>query len=143
MSGTKPVNYYQEIPSVVEIMSNVHVAMDELGLDRTVHHLVQLRASQMNGCGYCVKMHTKEAREDGETSERLDSLIVWQYVGDFSDAEEAALEWTEALTLLKPGTDYSVMRERLRMHFSEKEISILTTTIAMISMWNRFQISRH
>ena len=117
--------------------------MDAHGLDRLLHHLVLLRASQINRCGFCVQMHTREAREDGETSQRLDRVIVWDQVGDFSEKEKAALAWTEALTGLDPKTELATLRARLREHFSEKEIGVLTATVGMINLWNRIAISRH
>lgn len=143
MSDTKTVNYEQVVPDVLESMAGVHQVMDGHGLDRTIHHLVQLRASQINRCGFCVKMHTREAREDGETSDRLDRVIVWDQISDFSDREKAALAWTEALTTLDPTTDLGALRARLRAHFSEEEIGVLTATVAMINLWNRINISRH
>ena len=143
MSDTGPIRLEQEIPEVLESMAGVHAAMDKHGLDRTLHHLVQLRASQINRCGFCVKMHTREARDDGETSQRLDRVIVWDQVADFTEREKAALAWTEGLTSLDPKTDKGVLRVRLREHFSDQEISILTATIAMINLWNRINISRH
>ena len=143
MSDTRTVKYEQEVPEVLKSMANVHGAIDLYGLDRSIHHLVQLRASQINGCGFCIKMHTKEARQDGESNERLDRLIVWDQVGDFTAKEQAALAWTEALTLLDPKTDLGALRLRLRTHFSEAEIGALTSTVAMINLWNRINISRH
>lgn len=143
MTATKPINYLQAMPGVIDAMSQVHVVMDRLGLDRRIHHLVQLRASQINGCGYCVKMHTREARADGETNERLDRLVVWDQVADFSARERAALAWTEALTVLDRRTDYGALRAELREHFSDEEIGVLTATVAMINLWNRIQISAH
>lgn len=143
MTATKPINYLQAMPDVIDAMSQVHVVMDRLGLDRRIHHLVQLRASQINGCGYCVKMHTREARADGETNERLDRLVVWDQVADFSARERAALAWTEALTVLDRRTDYGALRAELREHFSDEEIGVLTATVAMINLWNRIQISAH
>ncbi len=143
MTATKPINYLQAVPGVIDALSQVHVVMDRLGLDRRIHHLVQLRASQINGCGYCVKMHTREARADGETNERLDRLVVWDQVADFSARERAALAWTEALTVLDRRTDYGALRAELREHFSDEEIGVLTATVAMINLWNRIQISAH
>jgi AhpD family alkylhydroperoxidase len=143
MSGTKTVKYEQEIPDILKSMAGVHEVMETHGFDRTIHHLVQLRASQINRCGFCIQMHTKEARQDGETSERLDRVIVWDQVHDFSDRERAALAWTEALTLLDSKLDLSPLRAKLRAHFSDKEIGILTATVAMINLWNRINISRH
>lgn len=143
MSDTKAVNYEKEMPDVLQALVDVHDVMDAHGLDRLLHHLVLLRASQINRCGFCVKMHTREAREDGETSTRLDRIIVWNQVGDFTEKEKAALAWTEALTELDPKTDLGPLRARLREHFSEKEISVLTATVGMINLWNRIAISRH
>ena len=143
MSNTKGLNYEQEIPDILKSMAGVHIVMDTHEFDRTLHHLVQLRASQINRCGFCIKIHTKEARQDGETSERLDRLIVWDQVANFSERERAALAWTEALTVLDPKIGLGPLRTRLRDHFSEKEIGILTSTIAMINLWNRINISRH
>lgn len=140
---TKPVNHYSNLPEVFAALEKVHGAIDQHGLDRMLHHLVQLRASQINGCAYCVKMHTGEARADGETNERLDRLIVWAHVSDFSAKERAALAWTEALTQLDPATDYATLRATLRDHFSDPEISALTATVAMINLWNRIQVSTH
>lgn len=143
MSGTKAVKYEREIPDILQSMAEVHQAMDAHGLDRTIHHLVKLRASQINRCGFCVKMHTREARRDGETSERLDRLVVWDQVGDFTERERAALAWTEALTVLDPRTDLGPLRALLREQFSEAEIGVLTANVAMINLWNRINISRH
>ena len=143
MRATRTVRYEQEIPEVMRSMSAVHGAMDSYGLDRTIYHLVQLRASQMNSCGFCIKMHTKEARQDGESNERLDRVIVWDQVSDFSEREQAALAWTEALTELDPKADLGALRARLREHFSDKEIGVLTSAVAMINLWNRINISRH
>lgn len=143
MSDTNAVNYERDIPKVLQALSGVHPVIDEQGLDRTIHHLVQLRASQINRCAFCIKMHTREAREDGETNERLDRIIVWELVNDFSEREKAALAWTEALTLLDARTDVDALRARLKAHFSDKEIGALTATVAMINLWNRIQASRH
>ena len=143
MSDTKAVQYQREIPEVLQALGQVHPVIDEYGLERSIHHLMLLRASQINGCAHCVKMHVKEAREDGETSERLDRLIVWRHVNDFSDREKAALAWAEALTVLDAHTDLGELRGRLREHFSEQEIGALTATAAMINLWNRIQVSKH
>ncbi|TWS97305.1 carboxymuconolactone decarboxylase family protein [Reyranella sp. CPCC 100927] len=143
MSETSPVKYEQVVGDVLQALAGVHKVMDTHGFDRTIQHLVQLRASQINGCAFCIKMHTKEARQDGETNERLDRVIVWQHVHDFSDREKAALAWTEALTVIDGRTDLAAIRARLRQHFSEEEIGLLTSIVAMINLWNRIQVSRH
>ena len=140
---TKPLNHYKNMPNVIASLEAVHEAIDSHGLDRMLYHLVQLRASQINGCAYCVKMHTREARDDGETSERLDRLVVWEHANDFTPKERAAFAWTEALTQLDRKTDIGALRAELRRHFSEAEISALTASIAMINLWNRIQVSTH
>ncbi|MGQ9370743.1 carboxymuconolactone decarboxylase family protein [Azospirillum sp. ST 5-10] len=143
MNDTRAIRYDLEIPDVLKALAAVHQAMDARGLDRTIHHLVQLRASQINRCAFCVKMHTREARDDGETNERLDRIIVWDQVGDFTAREKAALAWTEALTVLDGRADLGALRAELRRHFTEAEIGIITGTVAMINLWNRIQISGH
>lgn len=136
-------NHFAAIPDVFSSLENVHTFIDAHGLDRVIYHLVHLRASQLNSCAYCVKMHTREARADGETNERLDRLVVWENVSDFTEKERAALAWTELLTSLDPKSDYGSARMRLREHFSETEASALTATIAMVNLWNRIQVSSH
>lgn len=141
--GTDPFSYYVTVPEIFAALEKVHAAIDSHGLDRRIHHLVQLRASQLNGCAYCVKMHAREARADAETNERLDRLAVWEHVSDFTEKERAALEWTELLTNLDRKSDFGAVRTRLRDHFSDAEVGALTTTVAMINLWNRIQMSSH
>lgn len=143
MSTIQPVNYQNAVPGILQALSGVHPAIDTYGLDRGIHHLVQLRASQINGCAFCIKMHLREAREDGETEARLDRVIVWDHVADFTPAERAALAWTEALTVIDRRTDYGPLRATLREHFTEQQIGALTATVAMINLWNRIQVSAH
>ncbi|MEM1049358.1 MAG: carboxymuconolactone decarboxylase family protein [Pseudomonadota bacterium] len=131
-----------EIPDILQAMSRVHGAIGRYGFDRMLEHLVFLRVSQINKCSYCVKMHTEEARADGETNERLDRLIVWRHVEEFSDRERAAFAWAEALTELDRRTDIAALRETVRAQFSETELGVLTSLVAMINLWNRVQISQ-
>ncbi|MDO9259441.1 MAG: carboxymuconolactone decarboxylase family protein [Pseudomonadota bacterium] len=143
VASTAPVRFDLVVPEVFPALLKVHEVVSDLDLDKKLHHLVHLRASQINGCAFCVKMHTREARQDGETSDRLDRLVVWAHVSDFSEAEKAALAWTEALTVLNPQTDYASLRGRLRASFTDKQIGALTATIGMINLWNRLQVSAH
>jgi len=143
VNTTRPFDYPKSIPALFDTLYQTQLAVNNAGLDAGLHHLVVLRASQINQCGFCVKMHSKEARDDGETSERLDRLIVWQHVRDFSERERAALAWTEALTTLDAKTDYASLRSNLREYFSEEEVGVLTSTIGMINLWNRIQVSAH
>lgn len=143
MSTSLVTKYEQTIPDVLKTMGGVHQVLDGHGLDLKIRHLVQLRASQINRCGFCVKMHTKEARQNGETSERLDRVIVWDQVTDFTGAEKAALAWTEALTSLHLNAALEPIRLRLSKHFSDAEIGALTAEVAMINLWNRINVSKH
>jgi AhpD family alkylhydroperoxidase len=143
MSATNAVNFEKEIPDVFKTMAGATYAVHDLGFDHKLGHLIHLRASQMNGCAHCIKMHTKEARDDGETNERLDRLVVWRHVSDFTDREKAALAWTEALTRLHDEADLGALRAELRNHFSERDIGLLTCEVAMINFWNRFGVARH
>ena len=142
-ANTAPVRIDLAIPEVFPTLLKVSETIAAQGLDKKLHHLIHLRASQINGCAFCVKMHLREAREDGETQDRLDRLVVWAHVNDFTEAEKAALAWTEALTTLDHKTDYATLRGRLRQSFTDKEIGALTATIGMINLWNRIQVSAH
>jgi AhpD family alkylhydroperoxidase len=142
-SATKPVDYQREIPEIIQRMIALEGLIKQHGIDKMLLHLVKLRASQINGCAHCVKMHTKEARDDGETNERLDRLVVWKHVGDYSERERAALAWTEALTSLEKELEPAPLRAKLRQHFSDKEIGALTAAVGMINFWNRAAISAH
>ena len=131
------------VPAVYQAFIAAESAIVASGIDHGLLHLVKLRASQINQCGFCVKMHTKEARADGETNDRLDRLIVWRHVADFTPREKAAFAWTEALTTLSPTADYAPLRTELRVHFTDAEASALTSAVAMINLWNRLQVSGH
>jgi len=143
MDSDRVVMYEQEIPDVLQAVSKVHQTVDSHGFDSSIYHLVMLRASQVNCCGYCVKMHTKDARENGESSDRLDQIVVWDQGDEFNEREKVALAWTEALTKLEPKTSFGALRAELREHFTEKEISLLTVNITMINLWNRIRVSGH
>ena len=142
-SSSKPVDYQREIPEIIERMVALEALIKQHGIDKMLFHLMKLRASQINGCAFCVKMHTKEARDDGETNARLDHLVVWKHVGGYSERERAALAWTEALTNLDADLEPGALRAELRRHFSDREVGALTAIVAMINMWNRLAISTH
>jgi AhpD family alkylhydroperoxidase len=103
--------------------------------------LVKLRASQINGCAYCIDMHSKDARALGETEQRLYELNAWRETPFYSDRERAALEWTEALTLVSQTHAPDESFEKLRAYFPEKEIVDLTYAIGAINLWNRLAIA--
>jgi AhpD family alkylhydroperoxidase len=102
--------------------------------------LVKLRASQINGCANCLNMHAFEAREKGESEQRIYLLSAWRDAPCYSDRERAALAWTEALTLIAQGTDHDAAYEGLKAHFTEEEQVKLTVTINVINGWNRIAV---
>lgn len=143
MTDTRMIDFPKDIPDVYGALTDIEALLAEKGIDRGLNHLVKLRASQMNGCAYCVKMHTGEARRDGESNDRLDRLVVWRHVTDYTDEEKAAFAWTEALTALDAKADFAVLRAELRCHFSDEQIAVLTSLVSMINLWNRLAISNH
>ncbi|AYV46610.1 alkylhydroperoxidase [Caulobacter flavus] len=143
MSDTAPFRHDKNVPAVYQAFVAAEGAVVAAGIDPRLMHLLKLRASQLNDCAFCVKMHSKEARDDGETNERLDRLTVWRHVADYTPAEKAALAWTEALTQLPTKVDLAPLRADLRAHYSEVEASALTALTAMINLWNRLGVSVH
>jgi AhpD family alkylhydroperoxidase len=143
MNAHTPVRPDIELPAVIHAFIAAQWAINDTGIELGLRHLILLRASQINGCGFCVKMHTHEAREDGEMSERLDRLIVWRHVDDFTPAEKAAFAWTEVLTKIDPGRDLEPYRAELARHFDAHGIAALTAVIGMINLWNRLQVAAH
>jgi len=110
-------------------------------IDGTLRALVELRISQINGCAYCVDLHTTEARRAGETSQRLDCLMVWREVPFFDSSEKAALAWAEAITTVADNGAPEALYNALAPHFSEQQIVDLTLIIAQMNAWNRLAIS--
>jgi AhpD family alkylhydroperoxidase len=130
------------------VSPNAYRAM--LGLERFIHessiepklaHLLKMRASQINGCAYCLDMHSKDARAQGETEQRLYGLDAWREAPYYTDRERAALEWTEALTLVTQGHVPDDVYERARKQFSEKELVDLSMIAVAINGWNRLAIA--
>jgi AhpD family alkylhydroperoxidase len=111
------------------------------GLETTLLELVRMRASQMNGCAFCLDMHSKDARAEGESEQRLYGLSAWRETPYYSDRERAALEWTEAVTLVSRDQVPDEVYERTRKHFNEAELGHLTLAIAAINSWNRLAIA--
>ena len=128
-------------PKFFQSLQAVNVAIETGGLDPKLLHLVEMRASQINGCAYCLDMHYKDARAIGETEQRLYSLEAWRETPFYSDREQAALEWTEAVTLVATSHVPDEVYEAVRGQFSEEEIKTLTLAVAMINTWNRFNIA--
>lgn len=136
------IAHEQNQPALYAHLGKTHGMMAELGLDHALSTLIELRASQINQCAYCVNMHLAQARKVGVAQDKLDQLIVWREAHVFSKEEQAALAWTEALTFLDPDRDFGRLRAELREHFSDVEISVITADIGMINLWNRIQKSK-
>jgi AhpD family alkylhydroperoxidase len=127
-------------PALADIMSAMHgleTPLRNSGLDTRLRELIKVRASQLNGCAYCLDMHTKDARSHGESEQRLYALNAWRETPFFTDRERAALEWTEHLTLLAQKGISDELYERIRQHFSEDEIMHLALAVVQAIGWNR------
>lgn len=143
MAAVNKIDYVEQGRDLMAALQAVEQVIAGQGIEPALHHLVLLRASQINKCAFCVDMHIRDARKAGEINQRLDRLIVWRQVGDFTPREKAAFAWTEALTELKDGADLAPLREDLRAHFGEGEVVALTVMISMINLWNRINIAAH
>ena len=134
------MNYYAAAPETMKAMVALDAHIASCGLEKSLIELVKIRASQINGCAYCLHMHTRDARKAGETEERLHLLAAWRESPLYSARERAALAWTEALTLVAethaPDEDFDELHPR----FSEREIVQLTALIGLINAWNRIAI---
>jgi AhpD family alkylhydroperoxidase len=128
-------------PKAIPLLLGIERHISASRLEPKLLHLVKMRASQINGCAFCLDMHSKDARAEGETEQRLYSLDAWEEAPYYSDRERAALEWTEAVTLLGNGHVPDGVYEKVRAQFSEKEIATLTLAVAMINTWNRLNVA--
>src|SRR5438270_3226797 len=126
---------------VMEAMYRLEEPLRSSGLEPALRELVKTRASQLNGCAYCIDMHTKDARAAGESEQRLYALNAWRETPFYSDRERAALAWTESVTQIAQTQAPDDVYAGLQKHFSEKEIIDLTLAVAMINLWNRVAIS--
>ncbi len=135
------LNYAKAAPGVYDAMDCLDQYLGTCGLERSLLYLVQLRASQINGCAYCLDMHWKDLRALGETEQRLYSLDAWRESPYYTDRERAALAWAEAVTLIARDHAPDAVYESVRSHFSEKELSDLTLAVATINAWNRLSIA--
>jgi AhpD family alkylhydroperoxidase len=134
------LNMAQAAPDAVKAMRALSGFSKEAGLEKSLIELINIRASQINGCAFCLNMHVRDARAAGEKDERLALVAAWRDAPVFSGRERAALAWTEALTRLSPeGVDDPVYDEA-RKHFSEAEMVKLSLAVAVINSWNRLMI---
>jgi AhpD family alkylhydroperoxidase len=143
MGDTAAFRHDLNVPEVYQGFIAAEMAVRAAGVPAALKHLIYLRVSQINDCAYCVKMHSHEARADGETNARLDHLAVWRHVDDFTAAEKAALAWAEALTRLPAPDGFAPLRASLRDHFDDRQASAITAVVAMINLWNRLGVSGH
>jgi AhpD family alkylhydroperoxidase len=135
------LNPYQAAPEAMKALAALENYVQHSGLDHSLIDLVKTRASQINGCAYCIHMHTREARARGETEERLYLLDAWHESPLYSERERAALAWTEAVTLLSQTHVPDRVYDQARAQFSEAELVNLTLCVAAINAWNRVAIS--
>jgi AhpD family alkylhydroperoxidase len=135
------LNPYQAAPETVKAMMALEDHLVKSGIEISLYHLVKTRASQINGCAYCIHMHTRDARAHGETEERLYLLDAWRESPLYSDRERAALAWTESLTLIAETRAPDDVFDEVKKHFSDDEIVKLTVLIGAINTWNRLAIS--
>jgi AhpD family alkylhydroperoxidase len=122
-------------------MLGLQKEVDASGLERPLRELVKIRASQINGCAYCIDMHTQDARAFGETEQRIYGLSAWRETPFFSDRERAALEWTETVTRVGDTHVPDDVYQQVRGHFTEEELVALTFAVIAINGWNRLAVS--
>ncbi len=135
------INYTSVDPAAYQAMLGLQKYLLHSGLDRQLVNLVVLRASQINGCAFCIDMHTKDLRAEGETEQRLYLLDAWHEAPFYTDRERAAFAWTEAVTKLPNGRVSDDIYQQARKHFSEKELVALTMALVAINGWNRLNIA--
>jgi len=134
------LNYVEAAPNGYRAMAALNRYVEDCGLEPLLMELVRMRASQINGCAYCLDMHSKDARALGESEQRLYALNAWRETPFYSERERAALRWTEELTLIGPERVPDAAYEEACQHFSPEELVNLTLAIVVINGWNRLSI---
>ncbi len=135
------LDYTKVSPGAVKAMSELERFVRQSGLEKPLLELVKMRASQINGCAFCLDMHSKDARAGGETEQRLYGLSAWREAPYYTDRERAALEWTESLTEVAKDHVPDQVFESVRKHFSAQELTSLTLAVVAINGWNRIAIA--
>ncbi|KVC18804.1 alkylhydroperoxidase [Burkholderia diffusa] len=138
---TQRINYFQQSPELTRKLVELDGLLQKTTIEVPVRELVEIRASQLNGCAFCVDMHIKMAKIHGERELRIHHVAIWRESPLFSPRERAALEWTEALTHLSSHGVADDLYERVRAHYSEKELSDLTVLVGAINSWNRLNVA--
>jgi AhpD family alkylhydroperoxidase len=134
-------NYVKVAPGAFRAMLGLGQYLHECGLEECLINLIYLRASEINGCAYCLDMHWKDLRASGESEQRLYGLNASRESPFYTNRERAALEWTEAVTLITHGRVPDEVYEEVHRHFNDKELSDLTLAVATINAWNRLNIA--
>jgi len=128
-------------PEGYRAMAALQAYVDKSGLEPPLIELVKIRASQINGCAFCIAMHVRDAKKQGESDERMHLLAAWREAPVYSERERAALAWTEAVTLVADEHVPDAVYREVRRHFSEKELVDLTYAVVVINGWNRLAIA--
>jgi AhpD family alkylhydroperoxidase len=134
------INYSKVAPEGIRALGGLETYLQGSGLEVDLLNLIKTRASQLNGCAYCIDMHTKDARARGETEQRLYTLPAWRATPFYTDRERAALAWAEAVTLISHGPVSDTLYGEARRHFAERELVDLTLALVAINGWNRLTI---
>ena len=134
------IDFTKISPKALQAMMGLQSYVNHSGLEHSLLELVKMRASQINGCAYCLDMHFKDARAAGETEQRLYLLSAWREAPFYSERERAALEWTEAMTRLTEGHVPDAVYASVREHFSEAELVDLSMAVVAINGWNRLMV---
>lgn len=135
------INYNKAASGAYKAMSGLETYLAGCSIEPSLKELVKMRASQINGCAYCIDMHSQDARAQGETEQRLYALSAWRETPFFSERERAALLWTEKLTLISLDHVPDEVFAEVRPHFTDQELADLTLVITTINAWNRIAIS--
>ncbi|MEI3800542.1 alkylhydroperoxidase AhpD family core domain-containing protein [Chitinophaga ginsengisegetis] len=135
------MDIYKLLPGAYKAMMGLQAFVNECGLDKTLTELIKIRASQINGCAFCLNMHTKEARQMGETEQRIYGLPAWEEAPYYTDKERAALALTEAVTLVSATRVPDEVYKAAQAVFTQQEIAIITMAIVAINSWNRIAIT--
>ncbi|MGG6311304.1 carboxymuconolactone decarboxylase family protein [Paenibacillus macerans] len=135
------MDHYKANPDIYRAMSQMERQVQNSGLDRILYELIKIRASQINGCAFCLDMHTSELRQLGESEQRIALVSVWRESPCYTDRERAVLELTESVTRIADRGVPQEIYDRVRTHFSEKEMMDLIFAINVINCWNRIAIS--
>ena len=135
------LDYSKTSPDGIGILRQLEGYLKNAGLEPELVELVKLRASQINGCAYCIDMHTKDARSHGESEQRLYGVTAWRETPFYSERERAALAWTESVTRISADQVPEEIYQQVKQHFTEEELVDLTLAVIAINSWNRLAIS--